>query len=278
MLSVKALLAQARERLSATRQARLDAEVLLMHAAKVSRAWLYAHGDDAVGPVVQAAFLDLVERRAQGEPIAYITGTREFWSLPLQVSPAVLIPRPETELLVESALEFIPADADWRIADLGTGSGAIAIAIASERPRCEVHATELSEDALQVARANAGRLAAGRLHVHHGSWLKPLNGLFRLIVSNPPYVSSGDEHLDQGDCRFEPRVALTAGDNALSAIEHISKEALAFLEPGGMLAFEHGFDQAEGVRRLLAQRGYTHISTRKDLEGRDRVTKGFRAN
>ena len=247
-----------------------------MHAAEVSRAWLYAHGDDPVGSAVQAAFLALVERRAQGEPVAYITGIREFWSLPLQVSPAVLIPRPETELLVETALEFIPAGADWRIADLGTGSGAVALAIASERPRCEVHATDLSEDALRVARANAERLLPGRIRFHRGSWLEPLNGHFRAIVSNPPYVDPEDRHLDEGDCRFEPRVALTTGKDALSAIAHISHEAVAFLEPGGMLAFEHGFEQAEDVRRLLAQTGYTDISTHQDLAGQDRVTKGFK--
>jgi release factor glutamine methyltransferase len=247
-----------------------------MHAAEVSRAWLYAHGDDTVEPAVQEAFLSLVQRRALGEPIAYITGTREFWSLPLQISPAVLIPRPETELLVESALEFIPGGADWRIADLGTGSGAIAIAIASERPQCEVHATELSEDALKIARANAERLVPGRIRFHHGSWLEPLNGRFQVIVSNPPYVDPEDGHLDEGDCRFEPRVALTPGEDALSAIAHISREAVAFLEPGGMLAFEHGFEQAEDVRRLLAQSGYTNISTHQDLAGQDRVTKGFK--
>lgn len=247
-----------------------------MHAAGVSRAWLYAHGDDPVDSAVQAVFLALVERRAQGEPVAYITGMREFWSLPLQVSPAVLIPRPETELLVETALEFIPAGADWRIADLGTGSGAVALAIASERPRCEVHATDVSEDALRVARANAQRLLPGRIHFYRGSWLEPLNGRFRVIVSNPPYVDPEDRHLDEGDCRFEPRLALTTGDDALSAISHISREAVAFLEPGGMLAFEHGFEQAEDVRRLLAQTGYTNISTHQDLAGQDRVTKGFK--
>jgi release factor glutamine methyltransferase len=210
----------------------------------------------------------------QGEPIAYLTGVREFWSLPLQVTPDVLIPRPETELLVEIALEFIPRDASWRVADLGTGSGAVALAIAHERPSCEIHATDCSEAALRVARLNVGTLAPGRVQLHQGSWLDPLTGSFRVVVSNPPYVAEDDPHLAAGDCRFEPREALTPGPDGLAAIRRLAHEALPRLEPGGLLAFEHGYDQGSAARVILDELGYRHIETRPDLEGRERVTTG----
>lgn len=252
----------------------IEADLLLAHVLGVSRAWLFANRERAV-PTEQAdRFWRLVDRRTAGEPIAYLVGRREFWSLPLIVTPDVLIPRPETELLVQAALDFIPADAAWRVADLGTGSGAVALAIAIERPRCEVHATERSPGALEIAARNVDAVAPGRVTLHAGSWLEPLSGQFRVIVSNPPYVAAADPHLATGDCRFEPREALTPGDDPLAAIRQIVRAAPPWLEAGGLLAFEHGFEQGEASRALLSGLGYIDVRTLEDLEGRERVTSG----
>lgn len=274
-VSVGDLLAEARRELGDRSAAALESDLLLAHVLDVDRAWLFANREQDVQPSKQHAFWQLVARRAGGEPIAYLIGEREFWSLPLKVTPDVLIPRPETELLVETALQFIPPEASWRVADLGTGSGAIALAIASERPRCDVHATELSEPALAVAARNIEAIAPGRVQLHRGSWLEPLQGRFRVIVANPPYVAEDDPHLSEGDCRFEPAAALTPGADGLAAIRQIARDALLCLEPGGLLAFEHGFDQGEEARLLLRELGYRQVETRKDLEGHDRVTVGY---
>jgi release factor glutamine methyltransferase len=275
-VTVGGLLAAARTRLAGDGTARLDAEVLLCHVLECSRAWLFAHGDDPVGDGLRGRFDALIERRAQGEPVAYLVGRREFWSLPFEVSPDVLIPRPETELLVETALELLPRETPARVADLGTGCAAVAIVLAVERPLCEVHATDISEAALEVARRNADRLAPGRVAFHRGSWLDPLEGRFDVIVSNPPYIDRDDEHLRRGDCRFEPRVALTPGANGMAAIEHIAGGAGERLRSGGCLAFEHGFEQGGASREVLKREGFVRVETRKDLAGRERVTLGFR--
>jgi release factor glutamine methyltransferase len=267
-------LADARRALGPDTSAALEASVLLAHALQVDRAWLFANRERDLPADACETYSELVAQRVAGTPIAYLTGVREFWSLPIRVTPDVLIPRPETELLVEIALEFIPRDAAWRIADLGTGSGAVALAIASERPSCEIHATDCSEAALRVARLNVEALAPGCVHLHHGSWLDPLTGAFRVVVSNPPYVAEDDPHLDRGDCRFEPRAALTPGSDGLAAIRCLAREALPRLEPGGLLAFEHGYDQGEASRAVLGSLGYEGISSRCDLEGRERVTSG----
>jgi release factor glutamine methyltransferase len=274
--SLASLLEHARRRLAGTPVGRLEAEVLLAHVLGVNRAWLFAHAEDEVSAGKATAFAGLLARRERGEPLAYLTGTREFWSLSFRVTPDVLIPRPETELLVETALEHIPDGANRRIADLGTGCGAIAIAIATERPQCVIHATERSPAALRIAGINAEVHAPGRVHLHLGSWLEPLEGCFKAIVSNPPYVAGDDPHLLKGDCRFEPRNALTPGFDAMASIRHIAERALPYLEPGGLLAFEHGFDQGELVRTLLNELGYADVSTVRDLEGRERVSRGFR--
>jgi release factor glutamine methyltransferase len=274
--SLAALLARARRQFPDGASAALEAEVLLAHVLGVGRAWLFAHADETIPEGDASAFLRLVERRERGEPLAYLTGEREFWSLPLRVTPDVLIPRPETELLVDTALDFVPGDAAWRIADLGTGCGAVAIAIASERPGCEVHATDSSAAAMRVAQANVESLVPGRVRLHLGSWLEPLEGRFSVIVSNPPYVAADDPHLQQGDCRFEPRQALTPGADALAAIRHIAGHALPRLAAGGMLAFEHGYDQGEASRALLRDLGYAEVRTIRDLEGQDRVTRGVK--
>jgi len=274
---VGSLLAEARHSLGGGPAAALEADLLLARALGVDRAWLFANRAHDVPPSNQRTFRELVAHRSAGEPIAYLVGEREFWSLPLRVTPDVLIPRPETELLVETALQFIPPGAAWRVADLGTGSGAVALAIACERPSCEVHATELSEAALAVAAQNVEAIAPGRVQLHRGSWLEPLQGLFRVIVSNPPYVAADDPHLAEGDCRFEPRAALSPGIDGLAAIRRIAQAAMPRLEPGGLLAFEHGYDQGVAARAVLKELGYRDVDTRQDLEGRDRVTLGRKA-
>ena len=276
-MNVRTLLAEGRKRLTGQAAGQLESELLLCHVLGVDRAWLYANPERLPEAGQTGKFIELIGRRESGEPIAYLTGLREFWSLPLKVTRDVLIPRPETELLVQSALEFIPEDAAWRVADLGTGSGAIALALAVERPRCEIHATDRSEASLRVARENARNLAPGRIHFHAGDWLEPLQGRFQVVISNPPYVAAGDPHLHSGDCRYEPVEALTPGPDALACIRHIIRASPPFFCDGGLLALEHGFDQAIEVRRLFQEHGYTRIGTREDLEGKPRVTCGFRA-
>ena len=273
--TVSALLADARHSLARQPAAALEADLLLADVLEKGRAWLFAHPAQSVTAEQAMRFRRLLARRTQGEPIAYLLGRREFWSLSLRVTPDVLIPRPETELLVQAALEHIPADADWRVADLGTGSGAVALAIACERPACEVHATDLDPEALRIAAENVEAHAPGRVLLHPGSWLEPLTGRFRVIVSNPPYVAEGDPHLEEGDCRFEPRIALTAGPDGLAAIRRIVEGALPFLERGGLLALEHGFEQGAAVRALLGDAGYREIRTLEDLQGLERVTLGY---
>jgi release factor glutamine methyltransferase len=214
-------------------------------------------------------------RRAAGEPLAYLTGRREFWSLDLAVTPDVLIPRPETELLVELALQRIPRNVKVDIADLGTGSGAIALALAHERPLTRVLATDASAATLTVARDNAARLRNGNIEFAQGDWCAALgNRKFDLIVSNPPYIADKDAHLQQGDLRFEPRAALASGADGLDAIRVIVHGAPAHLKPGAWLMFEHGHEQGLAVRDLLEKSGFVEVFTERDLEGRERVTGG----
>ncbi|MFC1797118.1 peptide chain release factor N(5)-glutamine methyltransferase [Pseudomonadota bacterium] len=276
-MKAKELLAEACRLLAGKQGTRLEAEVLLSHSLGVNRAWLYANAEQDVAGQVVSNFLQLIQRRLHGEPVAYLTGVREFWSLNFKVTPDVLIPRAETELLVETALKRIPADARWRIADLGTGSGAVALAIAFERPTCEVFASDISPQALSIAQQNADSLNLGQVHFLQGSWLSPLEGTFNGIVSNPPYVAKHDPHLKQGDCRFEPGMALSPGTDAMTSIRHIAEAALPYLETGGFLAFEHGCEQGEASRQLLLHLGYTEVETINDLAGLERVTTGEKA-
>jgi len=276
-MTVAELLRRGREHLSEYAAGDLEAEVLLAHALAVERSWLYANRELAVDEALEARYLESLSGRSKGMPVAYLTGRREFWSLSFRVTPGVLIPRHETELLVEAALQLIPRAQACRVADLGTGSGAVAIAIASERPHCEVHATEIDPVALAIARDNGERLAPGRVAFHAGSWFEPLEGRFRLVLSNPPYIDGDDPHLDSGDCAFEPRTALSPGKDGMAAIRTIAGRAPDFLEPGGCLAFEHGYAQGACSRELLTGLGYVKVKTLKDLEGRDRVTLGFEA-
>ncbi|WP_199097580.1 peptide chain release factor N(5)-glutamine methyltransferase [Dyella sp. ASV21] len=252
---------------------RLEAELLLVHVLGKPRSWLFAHADDALDEATLAAFHALVRRRHQGEPVAYITGRRGFWSLELQVTAATLIPRPETELLVELALERAPAGA--AVADLGTGSGAIALALAHERKDLRVSATDASADALAVARGNAERLGLSQVRFHHGDWLAPLAAeRFAVIVSNPPYIEADDPHLQQGDLRFEPASALASGADGLDDIRRIVSDARAHLLPNGWLMMEHGWNQGLAVRAVLEAAGYGEVFTAQDLEQRDRVSGG----
>lgn len=273
-MTIKNLLQCARETLAPDPLARLEAEILLCHALEVSRSFLFANPDLEVPLKKRADFLLLLHRRSQGEPMAYVVGKRSFWTFDVTVTPDVLIPRPETELLVELALDRIPLNARWRIADIGTGSGAIALAIASERPGCEIHATDLSDKALRIARENSARLKLEQVHFHPGSWLQPLNGRFQVLVSNPPYVPQNDPHLQQGDCRYEPEIALSPGADGLAAIREIILQSLGKLEVGGWLLIEHGHDQGEEVRKLFSRFGLESVNTYADLAGMDRVCAG----
>ncbi|MFC3552030.1 peptide chain release factor N(5)-glutamine methyltransferase [Lysobacter cavernae] len=273
-VAVGALLAEAVRRLPGE-EARVEAERLLAHALGVSQTWLYVHRDDALEADRVAAFTALLQRRLAGEPVAYLLGHRGFWRLDLQVTPATLIPRPETELLVELALARLPDDQPLSVADLGTGSGAIALALALERPRMRVLATDASSAALAVARGNARAHGLGNVEFREGDWLVPLAGEhFALIASNPPYIADDDAHLETGDLRHEPRSALASGADGLDAIRTIVRDAPAHLQPGGWLLLEHGWEQGAAVRGLLAAAGFEAIETVRDLEQRDRVSLG----
>jgi release factor glutamine methyltransferase len=272
--SVQATLGWATRQLaSCSDSPRLDAEVLLGHVIGRSRAQLLARPEMAPDPAAMLRFRHLVARRAQGEPLAYLTGEREFWSRRFRVTPATLIPRPETELLIDLALERLPDGAPRRVADLGTGSGAIALTLALERPSSRVVATDISPSALEIARENAARLGAAEVEFRLGDWCAALEGeRFDLIVSNPPYVDAGDPHLQQGDLPHEPRLALTTGGNGLEAIAHIVAAAPAHLVRDGWLLLEHGYDQADAVADLLRQCGYDRIEHRVDIGGHRRAT------
>lgn len=259
--------------------ARHEAELLLLHVLDRPRSWLFAHATDPLAANDQAAFEALLARRVAGEPVAYLTGRRGFWTLDLEVDPATLIPRPETELLVELALERLPPDQALQLADLGTGSGAIALALASERPRAQVLATDASPGALAVAARNAARHELDNVRFAEGGhdWYAPLQGVrFDLIASNPPYIASNDPHLEQGDLRFEPSTALASGMDGLDDIRRIVEGGQAHLRPGGWLLIEHGWDQGAAIRALFEAAGFAEVQTVQDLEQRDRITLGRR--
>jgi release factor glutamine methyltransferase len=252
----------------------LDAEVLLMHVLGCDRARLRAWPEKPLTQEQAGEYATLIERRRQGCPIAYLTGEREFWSRPFQVAPGVLIPRPETELLIELALAAIPADQSVDLLDLGTGSGIIAITLAVERSRARVAAVDASAEALAIAQANATRHAALNLRFFRGDWLSPLPPTERydLIVSNPPYIAEDDPHLRQGDLCHEPGLALASGPDGLTALRRIIAEARAYLKPCGALLLEHGYDQADAIAALLRGSGYGEITHHRDLQGHRRAT------
>jgi release factor glutamine methyltransferase len=252
---------------------RLDAELLLCEVTGWTRPALRVRGDEALAAPRRAAFDGLISRRAQGVPVAYLTGGREFWSLSLAVTPDVLVPRPETELLVERALALLPADAFASVLDLGTGSGAIALALAAERPRAHITAVDVSEPALAVARRNGVNLGLQRIDWRLGSWFAAVAGSrFDLVLANPPYVASGDAALER--LGAEPMLALTPGPTGLEALTEIIEGAAAHLHPHGWLLLEHGGDQADTVAGLLDTHGFADIGTYADISDRPRVTLG----
>ncbi len=271
--TVAALLAEAEQRLHCSPTARLDSEVLLGEVLKAERSHLYSSPERPVTPQQQARYHYLIAERACGVPVAYLTGWREFWSLKIEVNKYTLIPRPETEHLVEVALDLIRTHGFQTIVDLGTGSGAIALAIASEHPGAQITATDISEGALHIAHRNAKRLGLTNVIFQRGDWYEALDGMrFDLILSNPPYVASDDPRLREGDLRFEPPIALLAGGEGLTAIRRIIAEAGRHLYPGGWLALEHGYDQKGVLWDLFQSSGFQDIRTISDYSGQDRVT------
>jgi release factor glutamine methyltransferase len=279
--SAQALVSEATTRIGATlsldpASARIEVLSLLSHALDVDRVWILAHSGDPVPEAAAAGFGALLARRLRGEPVGYITGYREFYGLPFRVSPAVLLPRPETEILLEQALARIPERAPCRVLDLGTGSGALAVTIASLRPLAAVTASDACPEALALAAENAAALLVpGAVRFVESDWFCRLESeCFDLIISNPPYVAEGDPHLGQGDLRFEPKAALVGGVDGLACIRRIVAQAPAHLNAGGWLLFEHGHDQAATCRNLLASFAFQDIWSVRDLAGIERVSGG----
>lgn len=253
----------------------LDAEILLSLAINKPRPHLRAWPDKQLLPDQWALFSSLLEQRQQGKPIAYITGHREFWSRDFLVTPDVLIPRPDTELLVELSLDLIPADAPYQIIDLGTGSGIIAITLAAERPHTMITATDSNLAALRIAQLNAEQHHINNIRFYHSDWFADLpKHKYHLIISNPPYIAEHDPHLQQGDVRFEPRSALCAPGEGLNDIRTIAENALDYLEPAGHLLIEHGYRQGQQVRNLLTSIRYRNVQTYADLSRQPRATYG----
>ncbi len=271
-LKIAAALADGTEQLRGVSDSpRLDAELLLAQALDVPRSYLFAHPEDALDRAALERFCSSLDRRSDDLPLAYISGEKEFWSMTLIVSPDTLVPRPETELLVDQALQHIPKNENFSILDLGTGCGAIALAIAKERPHCDITATDVSDAALAVARENANRLALANVEFLCGDWTAPVAGkTFDIIASNPPYVPEADPNLER--LKHEPQMALLSGKDGLDAIRRISAEAKSVLRPGGTLLIEHGDNQAEEIARILSADGWGEISQVNDLAGKPRVT------
>lgn len=256
--------------------ARIEVQCLLQPVLKKPRSYLLAHPEQTLNAGQNAAYESLLQRRLQGEPIAHILGEREFFGLNFKVTPATLIPRPETELLVELALQHLPQGRTCRVLDLGTGSGAIALSIAHSRADAVIVAVDASEAALQVAQENAQRLGISNVSFQQSDWFSALEQQrFDLIVSNPPYIAADDEHLTRGDVRFEPMSALASGPDGLDDIRRIVEQAAAFLECGAWLLLEHGYDQADTVRNILKKNGYSEIFSAKDISGIERVSAGM---
>ena len=272
MATIQSLLDSAE--LPASPTARLDAELLLAAVLGKPRSYLRTWPEHEPGAEQLSAFAALLERRRMGEPVAYILGHQGFWSLDLEVAPHTLIPRPDTELLVETALQLAPATPQ-RVLDLGTGSGAIALALASERGGWQVIGVDRIAEAVALAERNRQRLKLGNAEFRQSSWFDGLAGeRFGLILSNPPYIAADDRHLGEGDVRFEPLSALVAGVDGLDDIRQIIAQAPRHLQAGGWLLLEHGYDQAEAVRELLAAAGFTAVDSRRDLGGHQRISLG----
>ena len=278
MTDIKQALNHAQTLLAPTSpSAQIDAEVLLAYALGTSRTFLYTHPEKILENHQSKAFQQLIEKRGAGSPIAYLTYTREFWSLPLRLSEDTLIPRPETELLVELALTMLHDTSPASILELGTGSGAVALALASERLDWHVLACDISQAAVEVARDNASHLGLSNVNIVCSDWFASLpEQQFDAIVSNPPYIAANDPHLKQGDVRFEPQQALVSGINGLDALTHLIKHSYERLLPGGFLLLEHGYLQKQAVTTLLSQYGYEQVHCWQDWQGQDRVSGGWR--
>ena len=273
--SIQQVLQQAETRLTASDSPRLDAELLLSYSLQQPRAYLFANGQETLSESQLTEFQNYLQRRIEGEPIAYILGKREFWDIELLVNPSVLVPRPETELLVETALELFADSSSIRVADLGTGSGAIALAIGRSRPGWQIDAVDISETALVTAAANAERLGISNVEFSCASWCDGLTQrAYDLIIANPPYVAPGDAHLQQGDLRFEPNLALEATENGLADLFSIAGQARNVLKTNGYLLMEHGFDQHQALNQRLTDLGYTDVKGRNDLAGHCRMIQG----
>ncbi|MCK5499350.1 MAG: peptide chain release factor N(5)-glutamine methyltransferase [Gammaproteobacteria bacterium] len=279
MATVTELLQKAEQDINCSSSARLDAEILLCDVMRFNRSKIYSHPDQPVADEKLTLFKSLIEQRRQGHPIAHLTGKKEFWSLELAINEDTLIPRPETECLVETSLQLIPDDKECNILDLGTGSGAIAIAIASERPHCNIIATDINANALAMAKKNAAFHGLTNIQFLVSDWYKNIPAqTFDLIVSNPPYIKQDDEHLSQGDVRFEPKLALIAGTDGMQAINIILELAKTFLASDARLLVEHGYDQKELVRHGFLVNGFNQVTTIQDLSGQDRITYGHTLN
>ena len=275
MTTVSELLLTAEQSINSSESARLDAEILFCDVMQFDRSRIYSHPEQVVPDDKSALFQSLIKQRQQGRPIAHITGKKEFWSLELAISEDTLIPRPETELLVETALQMIPDNEAFNILDLGTGSGAIAIAIASERPNCKIVATDINKNALTMAKKNAETYQLQNIQFCRSNWYLdiPLQ-TFDLIVSNPPYIKQNDEHLSQGDVRFEPELALVAGADGMQAINMILENANRYLASNASLLIEHGYDQKQLVQEAFLKHDFRQLKTFQDLSGQDRITRG----
>ncbi|MUK93350.1 peptide chain release factor N(5)-glutamine methyltransferase [Aliivibrio fischeri] len=276
-LSIEALLKRSIQSLmlEGSDSPQVDAAVLLCHVLDKPRSYLLTWPEKIVSDEELGNFNALLERRLAGEPIAYIVGYREFWSLPLKVSPTTLIPRPDTERLVEVALDHLTPNAQ-SILDLGTGTGAIALAIASEMPTLNVIGVDYQDDAVELAKGNAKINDINNVEFRQGSWFEPisLSDKFDIIVSNPPYIDGNDPHLSEGDVRFEPQTALVAEQNGFSDLIHIMQHGREYLLNGGWLMMEHGFEQGEQLRHFFEEHGYINVKTEQDYAGNDRVTLG----
>ncbi|BBT70670.1 release factor glutamine methyltransferase [Klebsiella sp. WP8-S18-ESBL-06] len=272
MMTWREWLQQAIATLQGGESPRRDAEILLGHVTGKSRTQILAFDETTLSAAQAETLTQLLARRQNGEPIAHLVGSREFWSLPLFVSPATLIPRPDTECLVEQALARLP-QRPCRILDLGTGTGAVALALASERPDCQLTAVDYIADAAALAQRNADHLGITNVTIMQSDWFSALSPQrFAMIVSNPPYIDEQDEHLSQGDVRFEPKTALVAGDSGLADLAHIVNQGRDWLEPGGYMLLEHGWRQGAAVRALFTSAGYAQVQTCRDYGDNDRLT------
>lgn len=277
MIDIATALGKALSQLQPTSStARLDAEVLLAHILECTRTYLYAYPEKTLTENQWTTYQQHLNLRKEGKPVAYLVGNREFWSLSLDVNESTLIPRPETERLVEVTLQLLGAKEQATILDLGAGSGAIALAIASERPDWQIYASDASITAIETARKNAAKLNLNNIHIYHSDWFRSLPPKkFDAIVSNPPYIARHDPHLSQGDVRFEPESALISGEDGFTALRHIIQESPKHLAANGLLLLEHGYDQKESIIEALKQFKYANVQSWQDCSGCDRVSGGW---